>query len=195
MMELKQKAEVSTKNRAFNCKMRNRYYEEVYYAFRALEPVLEDLSSSENRELWYSQMSLHIQKYESILSTCLEYAQAAIFYGKHDKLTYYNKDKRWGVLQEEIFMVNFLQELLSTIRYISSRIETDYILQELDISMQLKLETKKEDSGFISHLQKNLLALNKAMVKELLDLTNHLKDRFQIGNTIFGILQDLQHFY
>ncbi|NLO23952.1 MAG: hypothetical protein GX116_06440 [Fibrobacter sp.] len=195
MMELKQKAEVSTKNRAFNCKMRNRYYEEVYYAFRALEPVLEDLSSSENRELWYSQMSLHIQKYESILSTCLEYAQAAIFYGKHDKLTYYNKDKRWGVLQEEIFMVNFLQELLSTIRYISSRIETDYILQELDISMQLKLETKKEDSGFISHLQKNLLALNKAMVKELLDLTNHLKDRFQIGNTVFGILQDLQHFY
>ncbi len=195
MMELKQKAEVSTKNRAFNCKMRNRYYEEVYYAFRALEPVLEDLSSSENRELWYSQMSLHIQKYESILSTCLEYAQAAIFYGKHDKLTYYNKDKRWGVLQEEVFMVNFLQELLSTIRYISSRIETDYILQELDISMQLKLETKKEDSGFISHLQKNLLALNKAMVKELLDLTNHLKDRFQIGNTVFGILQDLQHFY
>lgn len=195
MMELKQKAEVSTKNRAFNCKMRNRYYEEVYYAFRALEPVLEDLSSSENRELWYSQMSLHIQKYESILSTCLEYAQAAIFYGKHDKLTYYNKDKRWGVLQEEIFMVNFLQELLSTIRYISSRIETDYILQELDISIQLKLETKKEDSGFISHLQKNLLALNKAMVKELLDLTNHLKDRFQIGNTVFGILQDLQHFY
>lgn len=195
MMELKQKAEVSTKNRAFNCKMRNRYYEEVYYAFRALEPVLEDLSSSENRELWYSQMSLHIQKYESILSTCLEYAQAAIFYGKHDKLTYYNKDKRWGVLQEEIFMVNFLQELLSTIRYISSRIETDYILQELDISMQLKLETKKEDSGFICHLQKNLLALNKAMVKELLDLTNHLKDRFQIGNTVFGILQDLQHFY
>ena len=195
MMELKQKAEVSTKNRAFNCKMRNRYYEEVYYAFRALEPVLEDLSSSENRELWYSQISLHIQKYESILSTCLEYAQAAIFYGKHDKLTYYNKDKRWGVLQEEIFMVNFLQELLSTIRYISSRIETDYILQELDISMQLKLETKKEDSGFISHLQKNLLALNKAMVKELLDLTNHLKDRFQIGNTVFGILQDLQHFY
>jgi hypothetical protein len=194
-MELKQKAEVSTKNRAFNCKMRNRYYEEVYYAFRALEPVLEDLSSSENRELWYSQMSLHIQKYESILSTCLEYAQAAIFYGKHDKLTYYNKDKRWGVLQEEIFMVNFLQELLSTIRYISSRIETDYILQELDISMQLKLETKKEDSGFISHLQKKLLALNKAMVKELLDLTNHLKDRFQIGNTVFGILQDLQHFY
>src|SRR5690554_981647 len=95
MMELKQKAEVSTKNRAFNCKMRNRYYEEVYYAFRALEPVLEDLSSSENRELWYSHMSLHIQKYESILSTCLEYAQAAIFYGKHDKLTCYNKDKRW----------------------------------------------------------------------------------------------------
>ena len=195
MMELKQKAEVSTKNRAFNCKMRNRYYEEVYYAFRALEPVLEDLSSSENRELWYSQMSLHIQKYESILSTCLEYAQAAIFYGKHDKLTYYNKDKRWGVLQEEIFMVNFLQELLSTIRYISSRIETDYILQELDISMQLKLETKKEDSGFISHLQKNLLALNKAMVKELLDMINHLKDRFKIGNNVFGILQDLKHFY
>ena len=31
-------SDYTLKNRAFNCRMRNRYYEEVYYAFRALLP-------------------------------------------------------------------------------------------------------------------------------------------------------------
>ena len=32
-------SDYTLKNRAFNCRMRNRYYEEVYYAFRAVMPL------------------------------------------------------------------------------------------------------------------------------------------------------------
>ena len=32
-------SDYTLKNRAFNCRMRNRYYEEVYYAFRAILPM------------------------------------------------------------------------------------------------------------------------------------------------------------
>jgi len=174
--------------------MRNRYYEEVYYAFRALEPILSELETTDKKEIWHSQMSLQIQKYETILVTCLEYAQASIFYGKTEKMSSFSTDKRWGILQEEIFIVYFLQELLSTIRYIGTRLDTDHVLQELDISMQLKI-IHPQITGFISNLQKNLDALNKATVKEFLDLASHLKERFQIGNAVFGTLQELQHFY
>jgi hypothetical protein len=194
MSIIQHKSDYTTRNRAFNCRMRNRYYEEVYYAFRALEPILSELATTDQKEIWHSQMSLQIQKYETILVTCLEYAQASIFYGKTEKMSSFSTDKRWGILQEEIFIVYFLQELLSTIRYIGTRLDTDHVLQELDISMQLKV-IHPQITGFISNLQKNLDALNKATVKEFLDLTSHLRERFQIGNAVFGTLQELQHFY
>ncbi|HQB65929.1 MAG TPA: hypothetical protein PK616_08555 [Fibrobacteraceae bacterium] len=194
MSIIQYKSDYTTRNRAFNCRMRNRYYEEVYYAFRALEPILSELETTDKKEIWHSQMSLQIQKYETIIVTCLEYAQASIFYGKTEKMSSFSTDKRWGILQEEIFIVYFLQELLSTIRYIGTRLDTDHVLQELDISMQLKI-IHPQITGFISNLQKNLDALNKATVKEFLDLASHLKERFQIGNAVFGTLQELQHFY
>ncbi|NLG38854.1 MAG: hypothetical protein GX545_02890 [Fibrobacter sp.] len=194
MSIIQYKSDYTTRNRAFNCRMRNRYYEEVYYAFRALEPILSELETTDKKEIWHSQMSLQIQKYETIIVTCLEYAQASIFYGKTEKMSSFSTDKRWGILQEEIFLVYFLQELLSTVRYIASRLDTDHVLQELDISMQLKI-IHPQITGFISNLQKNLDALNKATVKEFLDLASHLKERFQIGNAVFGTLQELQHFY
>ena len=194
MSIIQYKSDYTTRNRAFNCRMRNRYYEEVYYAFRALEPILSELETTDKKEIWHSQMSLQIQKYETIIVTCLEYAQASIFYGKTEKMSSFSTDKRWGILQEEIFHVYFLQELLSTVRYIASRLDTDHVLQELDISMQLKI-IHPQITGFISNLQKNLDALNKATVKEFLDLASHLKERFQIGNAVFGTLQELQHFY
>ena len=194
MSIIQYKSDYTTRNRAFNCRMRNRYYEEVYYVFRALEPILSELETTDKKEIWHSQMSLQIQKYETIIVTCLEYAQASIFYGKTEKMSSFSTDKRWGILQEEIFLVYFLQELLSTVRYIASRLDTDHVLQELDISMQLKI-IHPQITGFISNLQKNLDALNKATVKEFLDLASHLKERFQIGNAVFGTLQELQHFY
>ena len=71
------------KNRAFNCRMRNRYYEEVYYAFRSLEQRLKNYENEEtdNHERFYT-IDQEIRRYEQILEKCLEYAQASVFFGK-----------------------------------------------------------------------------------------------------------------
>ena len=78
-------SDYTLKNRAFNCRMRNRYYEEVYYAFRAIFP--NDVA--ERREhnpaadtIWFQNLSKEIKRYERLIMTCLEYAQAAIFYAR-----------------------------------------------------------------------------------------------------------------
>ena len=126
-------SDYTLKNRAFNCRMRNRYYEEVYYAFRALFPneIAEAKNPTpEENNAWYQHLSKDIKRYERLIMTCLEYAQAAIFYGKAENKALYSKDKRWGILQEEIFLVHFLQELLSTTRYVIARIDTDQMLQQ-----------------------------------------------------------------
>lgn len=192
-----QQSNHTQKNRAFNCRMRNRYYEEVYYAFRALIPNdFADMSSEalEANTSWYQHLSKEIKRYERLLITCLEYGQAAIFYGKAENTSLYSKDKRWGILQEEIFLVHFLQELLSTTRYVIARIETDHVLQQWSSSMQ-GMKTSPTVSGFVSEIQKKLDTLNASTIDEFRDLLKHVLERFQIGNTLFGTIQELQNFY
>ena len=186
-------SDYTLKNRAFNCRMRNRYYEEVYYAFRALTPG-GDPSAPGTYSGWFQHLTKEIKHYERLLMTCLEYAQAAVFYGKADNATLYSKDKRWGILQEEIFLVHFLQELLSTTRYIISRIETDRMLQQWSTSMQ-DMKAKPVGSGFVTSIQQKLNAMNAATLDEFKELMKHVMERFQIGNTLFGTVQELQNFY
>ena len=186
-------SDYTLKNRAFNCRMRNRYYEEVYYAFRALTPG-GDPSAPGTYSGWFQHLTKEIKHYERLLMTCLEYAQAAVFYGEADNATLYSKDKRWGILQEEIFLVHFLQELLSTTRYIISRIETDRMLQQWSTSMQ-DMKAKPVGSGFVTSIQQKLNAMNAATLDEFKELMKHVMERFQIGNTLFGTVQELQNFY
>lgn len=186
-------SDYTLKNRAFNCRMRNRYYEEVYYAFRALTPG-GDPSAPSTYSGWFQHLTKEIKHYERLLMTCLEYAQAAVFYGKADNATLYSKDKRWGILQEEIFLVHFLHELLSTTRYIISRIETDRMLQQWSTSMQ-DMKAKPVGSGFVTSIQQKLNAMNAATLDEFKELMKHIMERFQIGNTLFGTVQELQNFY
>lgn len=190
-------SDYTLKNRAFNCRMRNRYYEEVYYAFRALFPneVAERKEPNPVADaIWFQHLSREIKRYERLLMTCLEYAQAAVFYGKNGNAALYSKDKRWGILQEEIFLVHFLQELQSTTRYVIARIETDQMLQQWNGEMQ-DMKAKPVGSGYVNAIQEKLNEMNAATIVEFKDLLKHVLDRFQIGNTLFGTVQELQNFY
>lgn len=189
-------SDYTLKNRAFNCRMRNRYYEEVYYAFRSLLPAdsTADSTGNDMDPAWFQNLSEQVRQYERLITKCLEYAQAAIFYGKADYATLYSKDKRWGILQEEIFLVHFLQELLSTIHYIITRIDTDQMLQKWSTSIQ-DMKAKPVGNGFVSSIQEKLSAMSAATIEEFKDLLKHVLDRFQIGNTLFGTVQELQNFY
>ncbi|MCF0222966.1 MAG: hypothetical protein HUK20_01735 [Fibrobacter sp.] len=190
-------SDYTLKNRAFNCRMRNRYYEEVYYAFRALFPS----EVADRKEIdpvadtiWFQHLSKEIDHYDHLLITCLEYAQAAISYGKTGGASLYSKDKRWGVLQEEIFLVHFLRELQSTTRYVIARIKTDHMLQQWSGQMQ-DMKSKPVGSGYVNTIQQKLNEMNVATIDEFKDLLRHVLDRFQIGNTLFGTVQELQNFY
>ena len=191
-------SDYTLKNRAFNCRMRNRYYEEVYYAFRALLPsdYSENSSARDSKfdQEWFNNLQKEIKRYERQITTCLEYAQAAIFYGKADQATLYSKDKRWGILQEEIFLVHFLQELLSTTRYIIARIDTDKMLHDWSTNMQ-GMKAEPAEHGFVTSIQEKLSAMSSATIKEFRELLKHVVERFQMGNTLFGTIQELQNFY
>ncbi|MCQ2106634.1 MAG: hypothetical protein MJZ26_12670 [Fibrobacter sp.] len=197
MISTLHRGDYTLKNRAFNCRMRNRYYEEVYYAFRALFPndIAERTEANPVADsIWFQHLSREIRRYEHLITTCLEYGQAAVFYGKAENASLYSKDKRWGILQEEIFLVHFLQELLSTTHYIIARIDTDRMLQQWSGEMQ-DMKAKPVGSGYVNNIQEKLNAMNVATIDEFKDLLKHVLERFQIGNTLFGTVQELQNFY
>lgn len=183
----------TVRNRAFNCRMRNRRYEEVFYAFSALTPVIMR-KDVKNRREWFASIGEKVSVCEKSLEACLEYAQASVFFGKIEKIGRYSSENPRGILQEELLLVYFLSELQSTTRYLISRIETDKELQNMDSEMEIK-KSGAYVSGFISNMHKNLNALNLATEKEFRDLHAHIKERFEIGNELFGTLQEVQHFY
>ena len=49
--------------------------------------------------------------------------------------------------------------------------------------------------GFVNTIQEKLDAMSNATMDEFKDLLKHVLDRFQIGNTLFGTVQELQNFY
>ena len=87
-----------------------------------------------------------------------------------------------------------MQELLSTTRYVIARIETDQMVQRWAGEMQ-DLKTKPVASGYVNAIQEKLNEMNAATLDEFKDLLRHVLDRFQIGNTLFGTVQELQNFY
>lgn len=185
------------KNREFNCRMRNRYYEEVYYSFRVLEQKLLCYGEAGvDSKTQFQTMNKEIKNYEQIIGKCLKYAQAAVFYGKTERTTLYSKDNRHGIFQEELFLVYFLQELLATTHYIISRVETDTQLREMEEKTRKGLSDQNAHiPGFWTSLQKNLESMNQTTVQEFKDLCARIRERFQIGNAVFGTLQGTQNFY
>jgi hypothetical protein len=62
MSIIQHKSDYTTRNRALIAECEIDIYEEVYYAFRALEPIQSELATTDQKEIWHSQMSLQISK-------------------------------------------------------------------------------------------------------------------------------------
>ena len=57
------------------------------------------------------------------------------------------------------------------------------------------LYTRPVAYGFVSDIQGKLNTMNAGTIDEFKELFKRVLDRFQIGNTLFGTVQDLQNFY
>ena len=57
------------------------------------------------------------------------------------------------------------------------------------------MKAKPVGSGFVTSIQQKLNAMNAATLDEFKELMKHVMERFQIGNTLFGTVQELQNFY
>jgi len=178
-----------SRNREFHCKSRNRQYERAYYLFRKLEGVAKNPAEFHETD----QLPL-LKEFAASLETCLEHANASVFFGKRDKLQPYSIDRRYGILQEEYILVHFLQEVLSSVLYVIRRIETDQSLQSFAEHLQGFKGENAHPNGFVDRVLESLTALKDTSADEFAQIYGVLSTRYQIGNKLFSLIQDLQRF-
>lgn len=176
------------RNRVFHCRMRNRHYEKAYYMFHKIEGLVR--SNPKIREI--DQLPT-LREFSDALLACLENAEAAVFYGKRGTIAPFRLDRQYGILREEVILVHFLRELNSSVRYILNRIETDESLQSLEEELEGYKEQKgKENGGFVNRVLESLSALKETSAEEFSQIYRIIHQRYEIGNKLFSLIQELQ---
>jgi len=136
-----------------------------------------------------SELLQKIYEFAELLSICLSYAKSSIFCGKSekaDKIAPYAQDHQKGILKEEILLAYFLEEQISSVKYIISLVETNIRVQEFASDGANEIS--------ISHIIENINELNQDTEKDLRYFYSNMEKRYAIGNKLFGILQELQNF-
>jgi hypothetical protein len=176
------------RNRKFNCKMRDLYYEKSYYRFIKL---IEHLDSEQSQD--EAKRRALVVDFHKEVSTCAEYAEAAIIGYKRQKIKKFRVDREYGILEEEIILVTFLHELLSSVSYLIHRIDTDSSLNEFESQLEKnKGKSHNTQKGFVDNLLESLNHLKDASQGEFQKVFELIKHRYSIGNKLFSIICDLQ---
>jgi len=169
------------RNRTYNRHMRNLYYEKSNYQFRKIKKSMDV-------NVLPKELNLLPELYEFLehLDVCQFYAKQAVYFKKDEKILPYSQDHHWGILQEEILLVYFLEEQISSTKYVVNHIETNQKIQSF--------AKKSENDVVVHHILSNIDELNKDTEKDLRYFCDNIEKRYKIGNKLFGVLQELQNF-
>jgi len=167
------------RNRTYNRHMRNLYYEKSNYQFRKIKKSMD-------AQVLPKEQNLLPELYEFLghLDVCQFYAKQAVYCNKSEQIVPYSQDHHWGILQEEILLVYFLEEQISSAKYVVSHIETNIKVQAF----------AKKNDVIVHHILSNIDELNEDSEKDLHYFCDNIEKRYKIGNKLFGVLQELQNF-
>jgi hypothetical protein len=175
-------ANIFIKNRPFFGRMRNGNYQKAHAVFRRLQELsrLEPFQPKEMIRL--------LEEYITQLEVTLQHAADAIRGLKRRKLAMYRLDKMFGVLEEEIVLTYFLEEMISSSQFIKKRLETDLkirIYRERLNRFQLQ---SPGGSGFLSNILESLDAMTQMEFIEIEKLIQTMEERYRIGDKLFDII-------
>jgi hypothetical protein len=169
------------RNRTYNRHMRNLYYEKSNYQFRKIKKSMDV-------EALPKELSLLPELYEFLehLDVCHYYAKQAVYCSKSENIVPYSQDHHWGILQEEVLLIYFLEEQISSAKYVVNHIETNEKIQAF--------AKKSESDVVVHHILSNIDELNQDTEKDLFYFCDNIEKRYKVGNKLFGALQELQNF-
>jgi hypothetical protein len=170
-------ANVFIKNRPFHGKMRNLNYKRCQEAFRRIHD-LSRLESSQPKEM--------IRLLQ--LAVTFQYASDAIRGLKRRKLGMYRVDKASGVLEEEIVLCYFLEEMISSSEFVRKRLETDLKIRIYRERIKRFQSQTPGGSGFLANILDSLDAMTQTEFIAIERLIDIMEERYRIGDKLFDII-------
>lgn len=175
-------ANIFIKNRPFFGRMRNQNYQRSHLLFQKMQ-ALAHASPFQVKE-----MIRLLEEYIRQLEVTLQHAADAIRGLKRRKLGMYRIDKIFGVLEEEIVLCYFLEEMISSSQFLKKRLETDgkiRIYRERLKRFQLQ---RPGGSGFLSNILDSLDEMTHTEIIEIEKLILIMEERYRIGDKLFDII-------
>jgi hypothetical protein len=175
-------ANIFIKNRPFFGKMRNQNYQRAQAFFGKLQELSRE-NPPRPREL-----IRHLEDFIRHLEVTLQHATDAIRGLKRRKLSMYRVDKVSGVLEEEIVLTYFLEEMISSSHFLKKRLETDQKIRIYRERLQRFQSQSPGGSGFLANILDSLEAMTQAEFIEIEKLIRIMDERYRIGDKLFDII-------
>jgi hypothetical protein len=100
----------------------------------------------------------------------------------------YRVDKVSGVLEEEIVLCHFLEEMISSSEFIRKRLETDIKMRVYRERIKRFQSQTPGGSGFLATIMESLDAMNQTEFIAIEKLIVIMDERYRIGDKLFDII-------
>jgi hypothetical protein len=175
-------ANIFIRNRPFFGRMRNRNYQLSHVVFKRIQ----DLSRQDPFQP--KEMIRLLEEYIVQLEITLQHAADAIRGLKRRKLVMYRLDKEFGVLEEEIVLTYFLEEMISSSHFLKKRLETDLKIRIYEERLKRIQSQTPGGSGFLANILESLDAMTRTEFIEIEKLIQIMDERFRVGDKLFDII-------
>jgi len=173
---------VEKKNRPFFVRMRDAAYHKAYASYRDLALALRRQEKAEKEAI------RHIEAFLAALQDAQSYAEDSVRGLKRRHLNMYRDDKDFGVLEEEVVLCHFLEEMRSSSRFLQARLNTDFKLRVYSRRLRRIQTQKPGGEGFITPI---LASVDKFQETEFIaigSLLDLMDQRWQVGHGLFEII-------
>lgn len=171
------------RNRPFFVRMRDEAYKQAYARFQEMAATLRpsDLPEKETRE---KEALRALEAFIAALKTAFDHASDAIRGLKRRHLRMYREDQAFGVLEEEVVLCHFLEEMLSSSHFLHARINTD-LKMRLYRQRLKRIQTQAPGGdGFIATILESVGRFQDTEVLAIGKVLDLMEQRWQVGHRL-----------
>lgn len=166
-------------NRRFHWEQRSHSFQEFQKSLHRLNLDITNVLQAETIN--------NLETLSSNLELCLEHSRSAINGAKRGYFLAYREDPKLGIMEEEHLLVNILEEVLQSAKFLKSRIDTEHQMLEYRKSIQKHKSTElaSDYKGFLFDLMNSLDELSSTAKPEILQIFSIIIDRSRIAEFLF----------
>lgn len=172
------------RNRGFQARIRDEAYARARDRFRKTVHLLPAEESLEREHLKY------LDDLISDLETSFEYASNAIRGLRRGRLKRYRNDREFGVMEEEVVLQHFLEEMIIQARFLRKRLETDIKIRLYRERVRRLQAQSPAGDGFLKGVLDSLGALVQGESGDMQRILDLMEGRYQVGDRLMEILRN-----